>query len=214
MGEAIWSESAYHDAIARNIKRNAFKTFTRTYPRAEEVAQFLGGHLPDSKKGPQNFLESMAAVLLNKFGKLTAGQYEAVCKIIDDRAAKVAQHQQALDNQQARLQELGIKSERLDFTVTLEKLLSFKVPAPEWESDTMLVYIFRDDAGQKIVCKTKTVLGWEEELEGRTDFRKIGEGDHLQLKATVKCREEYKGEKQTVVQRAKVVCVLEEAQNG
>jgi hypothetical protein len=213
MGEAMWSESAYHDAIARNIKRNAFKTFTRTYQRAEEVAQFLGGHLPDPKKGPQNFLESMAAVLLNKFGKLTAGQYEAVCKIIDDRAAKIAQRQQALDNQAARLQELGIKSERLDFMVTLEKLLSFKVPAPECESDTMLVYIFRDDAGHKIVCKTKTVLGWEEELEGRTDFRKIREGDHVHLKATVKCHEEYKGEKQTVVQRAKVVCKLEEVQN-
>lgn len=214
MGEAIWSESAYHDAIARNIKRNAFKTFTRTYQRAEEVAQFLGGHLPDPKKGPQNFLESMAVVLLNKFGKLTAGQYEAVCKIIDDRAAKIAQWQQALDNQAARLQELGIKSERLDFMVTLEKFLWFKVPAPECESDTMLVYIFRDDAGHKIVCKTKTVLGWKEELEGRTDFHKIREGDHVHLKATVKCHEEYKGEKQTVVQRAKVVCKLEEAQNG
>lgn len=205
MGEAIWSESAYHDAIARNIKRNAFKTFTRTYERAEEVAQFLGGHLPDPKKGPQNFLESMAAVLLNKFGKLTAGQYEAVCKIMDDRAAKIAQRQQALDNQQARLQKLGIKSERLDFMVTLEKLLSFKVPASECESDTMLVYIFRNNDGQKIVCKTKTVLGWEEELEGRTDFRKIREGEKTLLRATVKCREQYKGENQIVVQRAKLI---------
>lgn len=205
MGEAIWSESAYHDAIARNIKRNAFKTFTRTYQRAEEVAQFLNGHLPDPKKGPQNFLESMAAVLLNKFGKLTAGQYEAVCKIIDDRAAKIAQRQQALDNQAARLQELGIKSERLDFMVTLAKVLSFKVPAGSDESDTMLVYIFRDDAGQKIVCKTKTVLGWDEELDGRTDFLKIKEGDRICFRATVKCHEEYKGEKQTVVQRIKLL---------
>jgi len=205
MGEAIWSESAYQDAISRKIKANAYKTFSRTYPRAEEVTSFLHGHVPGPKESPKNFLEEMAVGLIKRFGKLTAGQYEAVCRIMDDRRAKAEQRQQALDNQQARLQQLGIKSERLDFTVTLEKILSFKVPAAELESDTMLVYIFRDQGGQKVVCKTKTILGWEEELEGRTDFRKVKENDQVVLRATIKCHEEYKGEKQTVVQRAKLI---------
>ena len=186
MGEAIWSESAYHEAIARNIRRNAFKTFMRTYERAEEVSDFLSGFEPGDGELATNFLESMARALHQKFGKLSAKQYEAVCKIIDDRAAKIAQRQQALDNQAARLQELGIKSERLDFMVTLERLLSFKVPSGSDDGDTILVYIFRDQAGQKIVCKTQTVLGWKEELEGRTDFRKIKENDRVHLRATIK----------------------------
>lgn len=198
MGQAMYSESAYADAIKRNIMRNAFTTFKRTFERAEEVANFLESYLPERGHEPSKFLESMACALLRDYGKLTPKQYEAVCRSIDTQAERKAARAAAIEEQRARSKHLGVPAERREFTLRVDKIIEVAVKQFSYYSpSTALLYLMRDADGNRVVYKTTGNM--------LLDDRFPAEGDTVTLKATIKCHEEYKGEKQTIIQRAKLL---------
>ena len=81
----IDNPEAYQAAIKRKIRENATKTRRKAFVlrnRSKEVSAFLSRHAYSG-----GFVESMHDALL-EWGDLTDGQYAAVLKVIDKRAAQ------------------------------------------------------------------------------------------------------------------------------
>lgn len=186
---AIYSEVAYEAGARARIIANAQKTFFKTYPRATEVANFLNRYDETSK---ESFMKTMA-MSLQKYGKLTEKQYDAVCQSIDRFAELKVKRDAEIAEQKAKSQFLGVMSEKIQADVILEK--SFVVDKPKfsyYDQDFAIVYLFRDADGNRLVWKTTAELGVED-------------GVKLTINAVIKAHSEYKGEKQTIIQRVKVL---------
>lgn len=112
----------------------------------------------------------------------------AVVKVldaIDERAARVA-----------RSQHVGKEKERRTFVVTVVGRASYERQSfqPSWSgnnTETVWIVTMSDADGNTIVSKSPN---WRAE-----------KGDKLTIKATIKGHDEYKGEKQTIVQRVKEI---------
>lgn len=187
---AIYSEQAYIDGAIARIIANATKTFWKTYPRGQEVAQFLARYDEHSK---DSFLKTMA-LSYRKYGKLTEKQYQCVCDAIDRFAELKVKRDAEIAEQKAKSQHLGVASEKIELTVIVEKILEIDAPKfSRYDRDYADLYLMKDEAGNRIVLKTKAY------------YNQINEGDTLKIKAVIKAHTEYKGEKQTIIQRMKLV---------
>ena len=89
---------------------------------------------------------------------------------------------------------VGEKGKRLESVVTLEDVHHWEVPSyTPWGGNTIkTLYKFRDEAGNIITWAT-TGFG--------IDAHKVHTGDKITLRGTVKNHSEYRGEKQTELQR-------------
>lgn len=186
---AIYSEVAYEAGARARIIANALKTFYKTYPRAQEVCTFLSRFDESSK---DSFSKTMS-MALNKYGKLTEKQYNAVCATIDRFAELNIKRQQEIEQQKAKSKFLGVVAEKVQVNVILEK--SFTVNKPKfsyYDQDYAIVYLFKDEAGNRLVWKTSKNIPHED-------------GSSLTISAVIKCHSEYKNEKQTIIQRVKVI---------
>ena len=112
------------------------------------------------------------------------------------------ERRKAEEARKAISQHVGNVGERITATVTLEKEVSFEVPSFKgWGTDTKWICIFVDESGNKLVWKTTSPL-WVYDENGYG--KPVCEGDTVTIKATVKDHGDYKGEKQTEVQRVKI----------
>lgn len=94
-------------------------------------------------------------------------------------------------------QYVGEVGKRLEAEVTLVDVFGFEVPSftPWGGTDTKMVYKFEDASGNILVWFT-TGYG--------LDAQQYPQGSILKIRGTVKEHSEYKGSKQTVLQRVKV----------
>ena len=71
------------------------------------------------------------------------------------------------------------------------------------------MYIMRDEAGNSIIYKTKSELGFKFKTSKNDKFvmdeLAVMQGMTMWIKAGIKAHTEYKGEKQTIITRAKVL---------
>ena len=204
IGAPIENEASYSAAIKRNIIRNAQVTFFRNFSRGEEVSLFLGDHADGD---PEKFLTKMAKAIAT-YGKLSQKQYDAVVKTIDVQAARKAAWEQALAEQKAKSEFIGAEASKLTVTAKLEKRLTIEGPKYSYyDSGIQDLYLFRDLAGNRITYKTKSDFGVQ--VVGLWDHSKhvepLQDGDIVELTGTIKCHQEYRGEKQTILTRAKAV---------
>lgn len=121
-------------------------------------------------------------------------------------AAK-AEREAAEAARKAISQHVGAVGDKVALTVTLDHKASFEVRAyAGFGTDTMHVYTFRDEAGNALIWKTTSSLGrWGKDDKGWETFTPVEEGDKVSIKATIKAHGEYKGEKQTELQRVRLV---------
>lgn len=209
---AIVNPAAYDRAVKRNIINNARNTFFATFPRGEEVEVFLNQfkNVDDYNRVSykEGFMGSMAQAL-NDFGKLSQKQYDVVVRIMDEQQAKREAYKAAIEAQKAQSQHLGV--EKLEnVRVTVDKVLI--VDAAQfsyYDSSWQYVYLMRDDAGNRIVYKTKTGLSFKFK-QSKNDAWQMDSIEALQgcvlwINAGIKAHTEYKGEKQTIITRAKVL---------
>ena len=90
-------------------------------------------------------------------------------------------------------QYVGQVGERLDVVVTFKKRSTYEIPSyAGWGTDMVGINVFRDDAGNCFIWKSTSA------------FFNIPEGEKVRLRGTVKEHTDYKGTKQTVLQRCKV----------
>lgn len=88
---------------------------------------------------------------------------------------------------------VGSVGERICADVTFVRRYTYERPSFRgWGTDTIGINIFKDDAGNCIVWKSTSA------------FFPADNGSRVKLKGTVKEHSEYKGEKQTLLQRCKV----------
>jgi len=126
-----------------------------------------------ARKLTENKFAAKMLKSLNEWGSLTVGQLDALKGVV------------AREEQNVTSTFVGAIKERLDFTVTVERIMSFP---GEW--GTTYFNICRDGNGNVIVYKGTKVLAEK--------------GEEVAFKATVREHKEYNGTNQTIVNRPKV----------
>lgn len=121
-----------------------------------------------------------------------AADYEAKkLQAQKERAARQAE----LERKRAASRYVGTIKERIEFEATLDIVFDFQVEDPYDYNGGMItkyIYIFRDADDNAFKWITTVSINAEQ-------------GDKVTLRGTVKAHEEYKGEQQTVLTRAKIM---------
>ena len=90
-------------------------------------------------------------------------------------------------------QYVGNVGDRLDLEVTFIKRFTYEIPSFRgWGTDYMAINTFKDDEGNCFIWKSTRA------------YFNVAEGSKVRLRGTVKEHSEYKGTKQTMLQRCKV----------
>ena len=183
MSNMIQNEAAYEAARNRNILANARKTFLKR-DRAQEVVSWL-----------YNARGDFAASLLgsyNTYGKLTDKQFDAVLRCIDRAVAKKAEWEAKRLEMAALGSFVGAEGGKISLNnVKVEAVLTIDAARfSYYDRDSQELYLLRDEAGNRLVFKTKAMV-------------EIAKGDTVNLTAKVKAHQEFRGEKQTLINRAK-----------
>ena len=204
----IDNPEAYEKATKARILANANKTFCKTYPDYADIEAFLSTGVTvdayDREIYKDNFAGSLASAYAN-YGKLSEKQVEAVRKIIIKNAERREAFVKAVEEQKAHSAFLGVENERVEFKLHVDKIVEVEVEKfSYYDSSIMRIYLMRDEAGNRVVYKTKT--DWNlTAMDGIAMF--VEEKTDITIKATIKSHVEYKGEKQTIIQRAKVLSI-------
>ena len=227
-GSIIENEGAYNAAIKRNIINNAHKTWRKNNPdTCVAIEEFLMAGRGENARGDSTYSDNFVGSLAKAFdtyGKLTPKQCDAVIKCVKDREVRMAERTKAIEEQKARSVFLGVAAEKLSTRAVVEAIII--VDAPQfnyYDSPSALVYLMRDEAGNRIVYKTKAGLAYKFQYSKkcverfgnitRKDnaifvwndaFIDIQAGMTIEFTGTIKAHTESKGEKQTIVQRVKV----------
>lgn len=182
------------------IMANANKTFERTYPDCTEVLNFIApGRIFNGDRCVgyhDNFLGSLASAY-DKYGKLTAGQVEAVRKSIIKKAERIAVRKAEWADKNAALnakrQHLGNVGEKITVVLTVKKIIEINSVF-----GSSLLYICEDiDENIAIYKGNSNVFVYKAEREFTV------EGDTLTIEAIVKEHGVREGVKQTIIQRPK-----------
>jgi hypothetical protein len=218
----------YEAAIRRNIIANAQKTWRKNNPEhCDAIEDFISAGRGENARGDAtysaNFVGSLAKAF-DTYGKLTPKQCDAIIKSINDRAVRMAERTKAIEEQKARSAYLGVASEKLTTRAFVEAVIM--VDAPQfsyYDPSRAMVYLMRDEAGNRIVYKSKSHLAYKfqyskkclerfgnitkqdnAEFHWADAFIGIKAGMTIEFTGTIKAHTESKGEKQTIVQRLKV----------
>lgn len=200
---------AYERAVRNKIIGGAQKKFLATFERAQEVYNFLRG-FEDVKK--ESFLTSMYQALFVNYGKLTEKQYLAVVKVIDAGKERKAAFMKAVEEQKAKSEFLGVESEKAVLRLTVDSVIMMNaVKFSYYDSSVQFLFLMHDDQGNRVIYRSKSYLTYKfkETFVGEkrvqcSDEIEIKAGMAIYVNATIKAHTEYKGEKQTIIQRPKV----------
>lgn len=107
--------------------------------------------------------------------------------------------------------ERSTEMARIEAKVTLTRMGSYERAAYGYGTETVYIYTMTAEDGTVYVWKTTGNLGRWIDRENY-DYEACNKGDILVIKATVKGETEYKGEKQTEVQRVTVKEILFKAE--
>jgi len=189
MSSCVENEAAYEAAILRNIRANARKTFLKR-DRAEEVVNWMANTAHRS-----DFAASLWDAY-QTYGKLTDKQFAAVLKCVDTTAARKAEWETKRMEIAALGKYVGEAGGKLALeNVKVEAVLTVDARAfSYYDRASQEIYLLRDADGNRLVFRTKAEVG-------------IAKGDVVNLTAKVKEHKDFRGEKQTVINRAKFVKV-------
>lgn len=213
-GAIIENEAAYQAAIHRNIINNAKKTWRKNNAdTCDSIEAFINEGRHENKHGyyyDANFVGSLAKAF-DIYGKLSDKQCQAVLSSIAKREEKRQAWVKALEEQKARSEYLGVANEKMTGRAFVEAMLLVDAPSyGYYDSSSAYVYIMRDEAGNKIVYKSKSCLAFKFDNKKNTPnywqnmYIDVMAGMTIDFTATIKAHTESKGEKQTIVQRVKV----------
>lgn len=106
---------------------------------------------------------------------------------------------------------IGTVGDRLTLRLTLKRDYCYQTSFG-WKLQDNYIYTLEDSDGNVFVWKTSTIIGIDsEDKRGHLLWNPVHRGDEITLKGTVKEHSEYKGTKQTVLTRCKVVEILNKA---
>ena len=211
----IENEHAYQAAIHRNIIANAQKTWRKNNPdTCDAIEDFISAGRGENARGDatysDNFVGSLAKAF-DTYGKLTPKQCDAIIKSINNRAVRIAERTKAIEEQKARSAYLGVAAEKLTTRAFVEAIIIVDAPKfSYYDPSSALVYLMRDEAGNRIVYKSKSQLAYKFQYSKNNEkclseeCIDVRAGMTIEFTGTIKAHTESKGEKQTIVQRVKV----------
>lgn len=136
----------------------------------------------------------------------------------DAELAQLKAEQEAI-NAQLKAKEEALKAERearwaeeraaseyvgsVGDKITVEVIFSREVSF-DTQFGTQYIYFFKDEAGNTLFWKTSAML-WINDLDENGNNIFIRKGDKIRFTATIKEHSEYKGEKQTMLQRVRKI---------
>ena len=120
-----------------------------------------------------------------------------------ERARKQAEREAQWAKERAQSEYVGEVGQK----ITLEVYLNFET-SYKTDFGTTYIYSFKDDNGNTFVWKTSSIL-WIEELDEKGSNIFIRKGDKISLTATIKAHQEYRDEKQTLIQRVRKVHMIQ-----
>lgn len=176
-------------AIKRNIALEERKAkiqgrldkFASEYP---EVYQFLSGETVKENCQPiwHSFMYN-----LKTWGNLTENQIKCVEKaIIDSKKPQVISHW------------IGIVGGKITTTLTIDKILTFPCSSFHYgDRNSIDCYILKDENGNIFIYKSKALQ------EDKKSGVFLHAGQIVNVTASIKAHEEYKGVRQTIIQRPK-----------
>lgn len=127
-----------------------------------------------------------------------------------EEQAKREAKEKAEAERKARSQYIGNVGDKIDMVVTFNFKGHYSVPSFRGYGETeMRVYNFTDENGNILVWKTTGVL-WIETYDefGHRNCINPEYGDKIRIKGTIKEHSEYKDEKQTVLNRVKLIEII------
>ena len=130
-----------------------------------------------------------------------------------ERKAKEAE----IQAKRALSQYVGNVGDKLEIAVTVIYEAEYEVPSFKgWGTDHIKVYGMEDENGNAIIWKTTGRLTKEHVYDeyGHTETLYAHKGDKLTIKGTIKEHNEYKGQKQTLLNRVKLISIKQTAENG
>ena len=207
----IQNKVAYYEAKQRYIIDNANKTFCRKFERGTEVCHWLWNAENDEFWGRNEFVQSLCDAL-HHYGKLTEGQYNAVCKIIDKQAARQAEWDAKREAQQAEVaansEHVGVVGERMQFELKVVAVIEYDKPKFHYhDSSVGHITIMEDDAGCRVVYMNQMAEKGVDDYDCET-WRIASKGDTVLFMAKVKEHGVRDGAKQTIVQRPTKIVVV------
>lgn len=183
----IHNELAYENAIRRNIRDNAYKTFHRTYEDAHEVMDFV-------RAGADRGNEFFASLLrgYDQYGRLSEKQVAAVRKCMEQSKVRKAEwtSKQAVIN--ATKQFIGEVGKRITMTLTTKKVIQIQGQSfSYYDSGISYLHIAENAEGNVVI------------YIGNGNFP--GEGETANVKVTIKSHGVRNDCKQTMVSRPSIV---------
>ncbi len=195
------ARSEYLNQLRRERKEAGLKSW-----KAEKEARFQMNLLSFSSSKPEifdfldknkdcqgpgcEFITSLYYAVKN-YGKLTEKQESAILRMMNPKVSNY-------------VGEIGKKQE---FVMTLNKVNCF-----EGQWGTIYYNIFSDDVGNVIVYKGTASFSMDVELDYGWSMKNCEVGDKVILTAKVKAHTEYKGMKQTIIERFKVKNIMKKGE--
>jgi len=210
--------AAYERAVKARILANAYKTWAKNTTRYQEIEEFLNNkgkiykdlspYSMPSVSYKDNFAGSLAKAL-DTYGKLSEKQCAAVLKVIDDQAQKKAEYKAAVEAQKEKSEFLGVANEKVSLKLKVDAIIALDAVAfSYYDSRTQYLVLMSDEEGNRVVYKSKTVLAYKfkmsPELANYHESIYIKAGMTVYIDASIKALVDYKGEKQTIIQRPKI----------
>jgi hypothetical protein len=186
----IYNEAAYNGAVKRYIVDNAKKTFEKNYP---EVVKALNGLGCGDNKYINPFCRDMLRTY-DTYGKLTERQIEAFLASLARQAERDLEFKAKLVERNADSQYLGNVGDKLELVLTCKAINFFDSAFGQ-----IAIVIFETEDGQQVKYKGGALTPYK--------------GDVLRVKASIKALDVYNGRKQTVIQRPKVLELIERSED-
>ena len=162
-----------------------------TYPIREELKAlgctfdgFLGWHSDHELSGyPQLKLTADQICLQSETGIYHGWNSAEAFRLVSEA-------QEAIKEPEPESNYVGSVGDRIEIRATLKRSISYEINT-DWMTQHKMIYIFTDESGNQLTWNT-------------TAYADADDGDHVILKGTIKAHKEYKGIKQTELQRCKV----------
>jgi len=206
----VENEVAYNRAVKARIMANAYKTWIKNNPRYEEIESFIETGRVYNGNG-KNYKENFAGSLAQAFdiyGKLSEKQCEAVLKIVDANKEKKAVYQAALAEQKAKSDYLGVASEKVRLKLKVDAVIILEaVKFSYYDIGVQYLVSMSDESGNRVVYKSKTKMAYKYKAPPENYGEEkvyIKAGMTVYVDASIKALVDYKGEKQTIIQRPNV----------
>lgn len=124
----------------------------------------------------------------------------------EEQARKQAEREALWAEQKAASEFVGSIGDKISIEATFTHEVSY-----DTQFGTQYIYFFKDEAGNTLAWKTSAML-WINDLDENGNNIFIRKGDRISFTASIKDHSEYKGEKQTMLQRVRKIQMVKKAE--